>query len=289
MIHLLNRNAEPPARYFTVLDQALHDRARHVRRNRETDAHIAAAARENSGIDADELAARVDQRTARVAGIDRRIRLDEIFVVRDADVGAADRANDAHRDGRVQRERISDGEDILAHFELVGIAPRYRRQILGADLHHGNVGLRIGADDFADKLALVVEQNFDLVRLGDDMVVGDDVTFAGNDHSAAEAALFAVARRLKAAEEFIPEELPKERIVHERRHLLAPALTTACAHHARRRNIHYGRSHRFHDRDKVLLRSRGCRQRQPRLVRAASGRHPTETRTEYNSTNQTRE
>ena len=81
-----------------------------------------------------ELAAAVDQRAARVAGIDRRVGLDEILVLRDADVGAAERADDAERHRLVERERIADGHHPFGDLQLRRIAPRNHRQAGRVDL-----------------------------------------------------------------------------------------------------------------------------------------------------------
>ena len=53
-------------------------RLREAHRDREADALVAAGAREDQRVDADQVAAGVDQRAARVAGIDRGVGLDEV-------------------------------------------------------------------------------------------------------------------------------------------------------------------------------------------------------------------
>jgi hypothetical protein len=94
-----------------------HDRAGHVGRDREADALVPAGARQDRGVDADELAVEIDQRAAGVAGVDRGVGLDEVLVLLDAQAGAADRADDAHG------HRLADAE---------GIADRQRRPAPGA-------------------------------------------------------------------------------------------------------------------------------------------------------------
>ena len=51
----------------------------HVDWDREADADVAAGARDDRGVDADELAVQVDERAAGVAGIDRRVGLNEVL------------------------------------------------------------------------------------------------------------------------------------------------------------------------------------------------------------------
>ena len=96
-------------------DHHLH----HVGGNGEADALRAARAREDRGVDADEPPAEIDQRAARIAGIDGGVGLDEELVVGDADLGARHRRDDAVGDGLADREGIADGEhhvaDLQAH------------------------------------------------------------------------------------------------------------------------------------------------------------------------------
>ena len=49
-----------------------------------------------------------DERAARVAGIDRRVGLDEVFVALDVDAAAAEGAHDARRRRLTEAERIAD-------------------------------------------------------------------------------------------------------------------------------------------------------------------------------------
>ena len=55
-------------------------RAAMLQRDREADADVAAGGAEDRGVDADQLAAQVDQRAAGVARVDRRVGLDEVLV-----------------------------------------------------------------------------------------------------------------------------------------------------------------------------------------------------------------
>ena len=68
------------------------------------------------GVDADHLAARVQQRPAGVAGIDGRVGLDGVFDRRAIRVAnRADGADNAAGHGPAQAEWIADGVDLLAH------------------------------------------------------------------------------------------------------------------------------------------------------------------------------
>src|SRR5580658_9702207 len=78
--HGVHADAELAALHRAELDQLVHDAVRHVHRDGEADADVAAAARQNRGVDADQLAAQIDQRAAGVARIDRGVGLDEVLV-----------------------------------------------------------------------------------------------------------------------------------------------------------------------------------------------------------------
>src|ERR1017187_2557925 len=82
---VLRDDPQISARHFPVLADLVHDGAGQVHRNGEADALIAfGTVREDGGIDADQFTAIVDQRSTGVAGVDRRVGLDEIFVSLDA-------------------------------------------------------------------------------------------------------------------------------------------------------------------------------------------------------------
>ena len=69
------------------------------------------------------LPAAVDQRAAGIAGIDRRVGLDEILEPVDAEVIAAERADDAERDGVAEAERIADREHDVADLQRARAVP----------------------------------------------------------------------------------------------------------------------------------------------------------------------
>src|SRR4029453_19001883 len=68
------------ALHFAVLDQLVHDVTGEVARDREANSLIAARLTEDRCIDSDQFSARVNQRPARVAWIDCRVGLNEVFV-----------------------------------------------------------------------------------------------------------------------------------------------------------------------------------------------------------------
>src|SRR5262249_44730525 len=114
----LDHHAQITAHDLTALEQLIHHRARQVGRHGEAHALIAARARKDRRVDADQLAARVDERASRIAGVDRSVGLDEVFVVFNAQVAAPRRADDAHRNRLADTEGIADGKDDVAYLRL---------------------------------------------------------------------------------------------------------------------------------------------------------------------------
>src|ERR1043166_10276902 len=75
VVHLLDAHAEPAAASLAVFAQLLDHRQRGLRRHRETDADRSAGGRDDRGIYADDFAIEIEQRTARVAAVDRGVGL----------------------------------------------------------------------------------------------------------------------------------------------------------------------------------------------------------------------
>ncbi len=110
-------------------------------------------------------------------------------------VAAAGR-DDARGHGRADSERVAHGQDRVADAQGIGIAPLDGRQlVLRIDLQHRDVVLGVGADQRRGQLLAVVELDGDLLRVVDDMVVGDDVPVRRNDEAGAER-LAALGRTL---------------------------------------------------------------------------------------------
>src|SRR3546814_4827906 len=89
-----------------------------VDRDREAHAHVAAGGAEDLRVDADHLAAHVEQRAAGVALVDGDVGLDErhVLLLRVA-VAATDRADDAGGDRMVEAERRADRDRPLPRLE----------------------------------------------------------------------------------------------------------------------------------------------------------------------------
>src|SRR5439155_13020197 len=193
---LLDCNAEKATLDAALIDYLLDDRLGSLHRDRQADALgvLGASADYRSG-DAHDLAVEVDERAARVAGINSGVRLDG---VRNRDVLLLDetveRADDALGDGWPAREveRVADGDYVIADFELRGITERGRLQVAAVNLEDGHIGRRVPAGDLRLVLASLVERHRDVLSSvatvgADHMIVRDDVSFVVDDESRADA------------------------------------------------------------------------------------------------------
>ena len=72
---------------------------------------------------------------------------------------------------------------------LVAVGHRDDGQVFGVDLDHGDVGLRVAANDLGGELAAVLQRDFHLVGVIHHVVVGEDVAVLGDDDARAEAVL----------------------------------------------------------------------------------------------------
>ena len=123
---LLQADAHPAPGYPPVgleLGDHVH---RYIGRDGERQPHVTAAAAENLGIDAHQLAVEIEQWPAGVAGIDWHVGLDErhVGIIRQR---AAQGADDAFGSSALQSERRADGEHPLADLETVGVADGHGR------------------------------------------------------------------------------------------------------------------------------------------------------------------
>ena len=153
----LEGGAEPGPLHRAAFDRRLNDKPHHVGGNRKSNAVRAAAPREDRSVDAGEPAVHVDQGAARIAGINRRVGLDEELIVGNADLSAGQRRDDAARHRLADAERIADGEHEIAHFEAVGVAELDGRELnaLGVQAEHGKIGLLVLEHDLGRELAPV--------------------------------------------------------------------------------------------------------------------------------------
>ena len=121
LIQPLNQHAEPAAHHFALVFQLIGDALRHVDGDGESEAIEGAAAAVNLRVDGDNFAFAVEERAAGIAGVDRRIGLDERHIIAARQV-AGDRADNALRRGVGEAEGRADGQHPVADLYLIGIA-----------------------------------------------------------------------------------------------------------------------------------------------------------------------
>ncbi|OAV73775.1 hypothetical protein Barb7_02853 [Bacteroidales bacterium Barb7] len=223
----------------------------------------------NRRIDAHQLAFRIDQCAAAVAGVHRCIRLDKRFDAAAAGYAATPfGTDDAGGDGGGKVKRIADCQHPFAHFELLGIAEGDGRQVLCLNLDQGNVGGRVCTDYLSRKLAVVVQRHFQLVRTVHHVVVGHNIAIGGNNHARTGThAGLRLLRLLTAIAE--PEEILKRVNVL----LSSPALNLRIGN---RLDMHYG-MYRILSRHREINRFRRshiiCCQAERLLLKPVSGLH----------------
>ena len=183
---LLNPHAEPAAARLAVLAQLIDNGDGAVGGNGKADSNRTPRRRDDRGIDADDLAVEVEQRSAGIAAIDRRISLNVVVVGTGIDVAVA-RGNDACGHRAAEAEWIADGNDPFAQSQLVGIAEFDRlERLVGMHPQQREIALAVLADERGLELGAVVENDADFVRVGDDVIIGDDKAGRIDDEAGTE-------------------------------------------------------------------------------------------------------
>jgi S1-C subfamily serine protease len=91
---IVDGDAERATADFAGIHDLSGDDARYVDRNRKAHVGIGAGRADEGGIDTDQVALQIDLRAAGVPGIDRRVGLDEVLELLDADVRPVQAADD---------------------------------------------------------------------------------------------------------------------------------------------------------------------------------------------------
>src|SRR5215467_8986367 len=227
---LLRLDAEPATRDLPVADDLLEHGPGDRNGDRETDALRTSARRKNHAVDADQIAARVDQCAAGIAEIDCGIGLNEILEGVDAEMIAAERADDAMRDRVAKAERVAEREHRIADLHAVQRSQRDGWKAFAVGLEDGEIGLGIAAADRRGHAATIREHDLDVIGSLDDVIVGEDVAFVAHDHSGAEAGRSLRFAAGKSRKEAAQQWVVRHRIarahllarvdVHDRRHCL---------------------------------------------------------------------
>ena len=112
-------------------------------------------------------------------------------------------ADDAGRDGEIETQRITEGEDPFADSRLRVVAEGDGRKVCRVDLDHCHVGRRVAANDLGLEDAVVVERDGDAIRVGHDVIVGEDVAVGRHDEARTAGFLGLGVRRAELVEEIL--------------------------------------------------------------------------------------
>src|SRR5579864_7871543 len=227
---LLNTHAEPAAPQFAELAKLIDHANHRLRRHGKADTDRAAGRRDDQRVDADHFAVEIEQGPARIAAVDGGIGLDVIVVRAGRDIAIA-RRDDTCRHRTAEAEGIADRDHPFAKAQFVGIAELHRGQRLRRlELENRNIGLLVDADQLGLDLGAVIENDVDLVGVGNDVIIGHDNPRRVDDEAGTEriglVRLHVAAPRTTLAApvlEKVVEELLKGRAGRQLRHG-APAL-----------------------------------------------------------------
>src|ERR1700677_1174451 len=189
--YVVQANSKVSMVNHTVFDQGIDYGMHSLGRNGEAGAGERSGARDEEGVNADQLTVRVDQRATGVAGVDGSVclnkvaRLAGVIGVR---ILAIDRAHDAasHREPELP-EGIANRQHRLSGDQLGRVAPTDGGQILGIDFNHGQICKLVSANYPGRKGSTIVQGYTHVHGAVDDVVVGHDVAIRRNDHTAANA------------------------------------------------------------------------------------------------------
>ena len=177
------------ALHVAVLDDLQNDVVGGIHRNGEAQT-LHGLIRHLGVDDTHQLAGHIEEAAARVTGVDGSRDLKQSHdVAADADLAGCGRDHTLG-DGAAQgAQGVADGENVLTHHQIKagaeggdgqGIAPR-------VDPQHGNVALLVGANEVSTELGTVAQTDGDGGSTLHHVVVGDDISFLGNDDAAARA------------------------------------------------------------------------------------------------------
>ena len=132
-----------------------------------------------------DLPLQIEKRSARVAGIDRGISLNEILEGRDAQILPPFGADDADSEARFEGKRSSDGDDPFADFQFIGVAEGQIGQIFFIDFQEGEIGSGIGAAHCGGKFPSVVQDHGDLGGVFHHVVICHDKAIRADEKARA--------------------------------------------------------------------------------------------------------
>ena len=121
---------------------------------------------------------RIHQGTAGIAGIDGRVGLDSL-VNRHAIrlPHGTNRTHNSCGEGPAQPKRVTDRIDLLSDLEIARVAQHRRGQIGSLNLNDGQIVRTVCTHHFRAILLAIVEGDLDALRVGNNVIVGQDVAF----------------------------------------------------------------------------------------------------------------
>ena len=181
---------------ITVLDQVLQQRLGFADRNRKAKA-LVTLRHDFCGVDRDDLPRSVQQRTARVAGVDRCIGLQAFNRITGILVYVAGQTgDDALGRGPAKAARIAQRHHAIAEVKRGGITEFRRLQAGGIHLDDRQIGVGIGTHDLRVLIhCTVVHGHVDArelpfrryILIDDAMAIGDDITVLAEHDAACRA------------------------------------------------------------------------------------------------------
>ena len=84
-----------------------------------------------------------------------------------------------------EAQRIADRQNPLADFEIVGVGQLEVGQVLGVNFYNGDIGFRVGSDNFGVELSVVGKLDFNFFGILDHMVVCEDITISRDNKTGA--------------------------------------------------------------------------------------------------------
>src|SRR6185295_6773691 len=162
--------------------------------NIEADTDRSAGRGKDRGIHADDFTIHVEGRATRVTFVDGCIDLNVVIVGAGPDIAPA-RGYDTGRHGPAETEGVSDGHDPISDARIAVGELDEREAFAGVDLDQGEVGLRIGSDDFRVINRAIVHS--DLYGLGaiHNVIVRHGIAISRNKESGAFAGYGTLALR----------------------------------------------------------------------------------------------
>ncbi len=146
----------------------------------------------NQGVDANDFAVDIHQRTAAVSGVDVRVGLNKILVHCQS-LEALDHfraslgAHMAEGHAVIEAERSSDGDGEFANARFAGVRQHCHREAFCLDFNHCHIGLRIDAPDLRFETPSILKPDGDAFRILHHMAVGENIAVVADDDAGAFA------------------------------------------------------------------------------------------------------